>query len=100
MTFLGACVVRGNEASSGKPDRDRNEGSDAHAPRKWSEMRSQGIGRGKKLSKPKKTAADFAVEKELEKKNHEGEKPKEEKQDVEEAQTGKYSGEIFRFKLN
>ena len=53
-------------------------------------MRSKGIGRGKQLSKPKKTAADFAREAELERRKSEELEP----EDVAAVQSGTFSGKI------
>ena len=46
--------------------RNTEAAADARSTKKWTEIRTKGVGRGKPLSKPKKTAADFAREAELE----------------------------------
>ena len=51
-------------------------------------MRSKGIGRGKQLSKPKKSAADFAREAELERRKSQELEPEE----VAAVQSGTFSG--------
>ena len=64
--------------------------SEARGAKKWSEMRSKGIGRGKQLSKPKKTAADFAREAELERRKSQELEPEE----VAAVQSGTFSGKF------
>ena len=71
------CICRNTEVSS-----------EVRSAKKWSEMRSKGIGRGKQLSKPKKTAADFAREAELERRKSEELEP----EDVAAVQSGTFSG--------
>lgn len=71
------CICRNTEVTS-----------EVRGAKKWSEMRSKGIGRGKPLSKPKKTAADFAREAELERRKSEELEPEE----VAAVESGTFSG--------